>query len=576
MEEIWKDIEEYPNYQVSNFGNIKNKKTNRLLKSKLGRDGRYLSVYLCNNEKENTQRVHRLVAEAFLGKQPGLMVNHIDGNKLNNRVENLEWCTAKDNNLHAIKNGLNRPGAYQKKPIRCIETGEIFEGVVDCANTIGGDFRNVYRSLNSDCHYAVNGLHFEYVPEYQKPKREPFLRDYQTEAVKRMFNGCVLNGTVGSGKSRTGLYYYFQKYGGSIDLNYIPMRHIPKPPDLYILTTAKKRDDKEWELEMIPFRLSTDEKHNMFYGNKVVVDSWQNIKKYDDVRGAFFIFDENKINGKGAWAKSFLKIARYNEWIILSASNGDRWEDYETLFIAEGFFKNRTEFRNEHLVYSNYAKFPKVTGYRNEERLFRLRSRILIDMDFNRTAVQHHEDVYVKYDIAKYKDVVRRRWDVYKDEPITQASSLCYVLRRVVNEDESRQVVLLELLEKHPKAIIFYSYDYELDILLSLWYSPGTEIAQYNGHKHEPVPRSDKWVYLVNYNACEAWNNTSTNTMIFFSQNYSYKVMIQAAGRIDRLNTPYKDLYYYHLKSRSGIDLAISKALANKKKFNERKFVKWD
>lgn len=387
-----------------------------------------------------------------------------------------------------------------------------------------------------------------------------------------MFNGCVLNGTVGSGKSRTGLYYYFSKYGGSIDSEYTPMRYKPKPPDLYILTTAKKRNDMEWEEELIPFHLSTHPERNKTYGNKVVVDSWQNIKKYDSVTGAFFIFDENKINGKGAWAKSFLKITKSNEWIILSASNGDRWEDYETLFIAEGFFRNRSEFRDEHLVYSRFTKFPKVTGYRNEGRLFRLREKILIDMDFNRHTVQHHEDVFVKYDISKYKDAIRNRWDPYKNEPITQASGLCYVLRRIVNEDISRQVALLELLEDHPKAIIFYNFDNELDILLNLAYPEGTKIAQYNGHKHEAIPYGNKWVYLVNYNACEAWNTTRTNCIIFFSQNYSYKVMIQAAGRIDRLTTPYTDLYYYHLRSRSGIDLAISKALKDKKKFNETRW----
>lgn len=392
-----------------------------------------------------------------------------------------------------------------------------------------------------------------------------------------MFNGCVLNGTVGSGKSRAGLYYYFSKNGGSIENGeYTPMRLNPKPPDLYILTTAKKRNDKEWELEMAPFLLSTDPKKNQYYNNKIVVDSWQNIKKYDNAVNSFFIFDENKINGKGTWAKSFLKITKNNEWVILSASNGDRWEDYETLFLAEGFFRTRTEFRDKHLTYSSYAKFPKVTGYRNEERLFRLRNRILIDMDFKRHTVPHHEDIYVSYDIHKYKDVMRNRWDIYKQEPITQASSLCYVLRKIVNEDESRQAALLELLDSHPKAIIFYNFDGELDILLNLAYQPGTVVAQYNGHKHEPIPKSDRWVYLVNYNACEAWNSTSTDTMIFYSQNYSYKVMVQAAGRIDRLVTPFTDLYYYHLKSRSGIDLAISKAISKKKKFNEKKFAGFD
>ena len=356
---------------------------------------------------------------------------------------------------------------------------------------------------------------------------------------------------------------------------YTPMRK--NPPDLYIFTTAKKKHDMEWEEELVPFMLYPDKdtKRTELYGNRVIIESWNCIKKHADIKNCFVIFDENKINGKGAWAKTFLKIAKNNEWILLSATNGDRWEDYETLFVAEGFFRNRTEFRDTHLSYSRYTSYPQVTGYRNEQRLFRLRDRILIDMDFKRHTVPHHEDVYVRYDISKYKDAMRKRWDPFKNEPITQASGLCYVLRKIVNEDESRQVALLEILEDFPKAIIFYNFDSELDILLNLGYQAGTEIAQYNGHKHEAIPKSDRWVYLVNYNACEAWNTTSTNCMIFYSQNYSYKTMTQAAGRIDRLTSPYTDLFYFHLRSRSGIDLAISRALSQKKDFNARRFINW-
>lgn len=633
--EMWKDVGDidgfstFSNFQVSNKGRIKNKKTGNIRKILIDDVG-YPTVSIHNETGEHRRvRVHRLVALAFLKKAHDKdCVNHIDGDKENNDVSNLEWVTYSENIRHAYKNKLN-PYTI---PIIIEETGEMFDSIEDCAIAIEGDSELIRQCLNPkynrkthkgyhfipvddyttgrkalkikiletgetfnsvrECERVIDGshtniskaaksgesykdLHFEFIyDENKKKEKKPFLYPHQKEAINNMFNGCVLNGTVGSGKSRTGLYYYFSINGGSIDPDYIRMRN--NPPDLYIITTAKKRNDMEWEQELIPFLLSTDEKANSHYGNKVVVDSWQNIKKYEDVNDAFFIFDENKINGKGTWAKSFLKITKNNEWIILSASNGDRWEDFETLFIAEGFFKNRTEFRREHLMYSNYTNFPKVTGYRNEERLLMLREKILIDMDFNRKTVPHHEDVYVRYDIAKYKHVIRNRWDIYKDEPITQASGLCYVLRRIVNEDVSRQVALLEILEDHPKAIIFYNFDNELDILLNLGYPEGTEIAQYNGHKHEPIPKGDKWVYLVNYNACEAWNTTLTNCMIFFSQNYSYKVMTQAAGRIDRLVTPYTDLYYYHLKSRSGIDLAISKALANKKKFNERKWTKWD
>ena len=401
-----------------------------------------------------------------------------------------------------------------------------------------------------------------------------FLYDYQMDAVNNMRNGCILNGGVGSGKSRTGLYYYFKEQGGSINPDYVPMKH--KPKDLYIITTARKRDDLEWEGELVPFLLSTHPDQNVFYGNKVVVDSWNNIKKYSDISGAFFIFDEQRVVGSGAWVKSFLKIARGNDWILLSATPGDTWSDYIPVFIANGFYKNKSEFSREHVVYSSVSKYPKIDRYLNTGRLVRLRNRILVDMDFTRHTIPHHEDVYCRYDISKYKDAIKTRWDPYKNEPIQQASGLCYILRRVVNEDESRQQVLLEIFEQHPKMIVFYNFDYELDILKGIYYGNNCEIAEWNGHAHQPIPQSERWVYLVQYTAgCEGWNCVRTDTIVFYSQNYSYKVMEQASGRIDRLNTPFRDLYYYHLKSRSGIDLAISKALKEKKQFNERKFVKW-
>ena len=400
------------------------------------------------------------------------------------------------------------------------------------------------------------------------------LYDYQIDAVKRMKNGCILNGGVGSGKSRTALAYYYLRNGGDpaslCGDNYIPMDDPPK--DLYIITTARKRDTLEWDGDMAPFLLSTHTDINL-YCNKVVVDSWNNITKYKEVTDAFFIFDEDRVTGSGVWVKSFLKITKSNEWIILSATPGDTWQDYIPVFLANGFYKNKSEFIREHIVYSRFSKFPKVDRYLNTGRLIRLRNNILIDMDFHRDTVPHHEDVYVSYDISAYKDICRNRWNPWEDKPIENASEFCYSLRKIVNTDEARQVALLQIIEEHPKAIIFYNFDYELDILKKLYYGEDFEIAEWNGHKHQEVPKGDKWVYLVQYTAGnEGWNCVRTDTMIFYSQNYSYKVMTQAAGRIDRLNTPYKDLYYYHIKSRSGIDLAISKALKNKKKFNERKF----
>ena len=396
------------------------------------------------------------------------------------------------------------------------------------------------------------------------------LRDYQLKAVEQMKNGCILCGGVGSGKSRTSLAYYYVRNGGVLGTNeYVPMDDPPK--DLYIITTARKRDTFEWEEELIPFLMSTHKENNL-YSNKVVVDSWNNIKKYAEVKNAFFIFDEQRVIGSGTWVKAFLKIAQSNEWILLSATPGDTWQDYIPVFIANGFYKNRTEFTREHIVYSRFSKFPKVDRYLNTGRLIRLRNRILVNMDFKRQTVSHHEDIYVKYDVAKYKMTGKNRWDPFKKEPIINAAGLCYVWRKIVNLDTSRQIALLEVLEKHPKAIIFYNFDYELELLKQIL--AGYEIAEWNGHKHQPIPTGDMWAYLVQYNAgAEGWNCITTDTIIFFSQNYSYKIMAQSAGRIDRMNTPFTDLYYYHLKSRSGIDLAISKALKEKKTFNEAKYI---
>ena len=400
------------------------------------------------------------------------------------------------------------------------------------------------------------------------------LRDYQLKAVRQMRNGCILCGGVGSGKTVTSLAYFFEECGGRVGgEKYIPMTN---PKDLYIITTARKRDTFEWEGDMSHFLLSTHPELSL-YKTKVVVDSWNNIGKYSDVQGAFFIFDEQRVVGSGAWVKAFLKIAKHNNWILLSATPGDTWTDYIPVFIANGFYKNKTEFIREHIVYSRFSKFPKVDRYINTGRLIRLRNRILVDMDFQRQTISHHEDVYVNYDISTYKDIMRNRWNPYKNVPIKNASELCYLLRKVVNTDESRQVALLEIFEKHPRMIVFYNFDYELDILKGAYYGEEVEIAEWNGHKHQPIPESKRWIYLVQYTAgAEGWNCVKTDTIVFYSQNYSYKVMQQSAGRIDRLNTPYKDLYYYHLKTRSGIDLAISRALRDKKKFNERKFTNFD
>lgn len=564
--EQWKTITDFPNYEVSDQGRVRNKTTKKLRSFSYNHGYPQVDLY----PGQQTRTIHRLVADAFLGEHPGMQVNHIDGNKKNNCIENLEWCTASENNQHAYNSNLRVPP--KGKSVRIIETGETFRSITKCAEAINGDVQNVSACLKGK-RSTCNGLHFEYATEKNKKEGKPFLYDYQMDAVKRLRNGSILCGSVGSGKSRSGLFYYFKENGGWIDENgYIPMKD---PCDLYIITTAKKRDSCEWIGELAHFLISNNPEVN-YYKNKVVIDSWNNIAKYMDVKNAFFLLDEQRIVGNGSWVKSFLKISKHNKWILLTATPGDSYMDYLPVFLANGFFKNRTEFNREHVIYSRFSKYPKIDRYIGTQRLDRLRDRVLVKMNYQHKINMHHEDVYCRYDISKYKDAMRLRFDPFKNEPIQQASGLCYVLRRIVNSDESRQAMLLEILEDYDRAIIFYSFDYELEILKNLSYGTDVEVAEYNGHKHQPIPDSSKWVYLCQYNsACEGWECIKTNCIIFYSQNYSYKIMTQAAGRIDRLNTPFRDLYYYHLKTRSGIDLAISKALNEKRKFNESKWVKW-
>lgn len=400
------------------------------------------------------------------------------------------------------------------------------------------------------------------------------LYDYQLDALSRMKCGCILCGGVGSGKSRTALSYYFKENGGYFDSEkYVPMcSDSPgEPDDLYIITTAHKRDTLEWEHELIPFLLG----EGSIYSNYVKIDSWNNIKKYIDVKNAFFIFDEQRVIGNGSWVQSFLKITKNNAWILLSATPGDTWSDYIPVFIANGFYKNRTEFNREHVIYKHIPNisYPVIDRYVSQGKLIKHRSEILVTMDYKRPAETHDITKQVDYDKNLYKAVMQTRWNPWEDEPIETASALCYALRKVVNQCTGKKLALLEILEEHPKAIIFYNYNYELDILKALPYAQGTQIGELNGNRHDDIPTSNRWVYLVNYMAgAEGWNCITSDTIIFYSQNYSYRIMTQSKGRIDRVNTPFTDLYYYHLKTRCPIDVAIDQALTKKKKFNESSF----
>lgn len=398
--------------------------------------------------------------------------------------------------------------------------------------------------------------------------------DYQVDAINKMKNGCILCGGVGTGKSRTSLAYFYTQYGGEVNTEWY--KKMINPPDLYIITTAHKRDIHEWDGELIPFNMNVDPKLSIYPKQKVVIDSWNNIKKYSNVTNSFFIFDEQRVVGSGTWVKAFLKIAKHNKWILLSATPGDTWSDYIPVFIANGFYKNRTDFLNQHAVFSRFSKFPKIEKFIGTNKLQYYRKQLLVDMHYQRKTTRHYKNVLVEYDQILYKEVTKNRWDPYKNKPIENPGTLCYLQRKICNSHESRADSILELSKTHDRLIIFYNFDYELEILKSIKFGKKVIVAEWNGHAHEPVPSSEKWIYLVQYTAgCEGWNCITTNAMVFYSQNYSYKVMEQASGRIDRLNTRYTDLYYYTLKSRASIDLAVARALKEKKQFNERKYTKW-
>ncbi len=393
------------------------------------------------------------------------------------------------------------------------------------------------------------------------------------EALELMHNGCILNGDTGSGKSLTGLAYYHIKVCGGTYGD--PHTRYTTPRDLYIITPAKKRDSEEWMEELHPFFLFIGRPDRNPSNVNVIVDSWNNIKKYRNVHGAFFIFDEHRAIGSGAWSKAFLDITRKNQWIVLSATPGDDWKDYIPIFVANGFYKNKTDFLSRHAVYSRFSTYPKIERYINTGILERYRKLITIPLNTIKTTQQIHIDIPCDYDKELYRTVLVKRWDPYENKPIRECGQFCYLQRRVVNTDESRIQQLIKILANHPRVIVFYNFDYELDVLRSTLQELDYPCSEWNGHLHENILDGERWVYLVNYAAgAEAWNCVTTDTMIFYSGNYSYRTMKQAAGRIDRFNTPYETLYYYHLLSKAPIDKSIAMAVSRKKKFNEKKYLK--
>lgn len=381
------------------------------------------------------------------------------------------------------------------------------------------------------------------------------LHPHQLKAVEDLSNGKILVGGVGSGKSLVAVAYYMK---------------VEADADVYVITTAKKRESLDWEKEFAKFGVGKELDGTT--GGRLTVDSWNNVGRYRDVQGAFFIFDEQRVVGDGAWAATFIKVARRNRWILLSATPGDNWLDYIPVFIANGFYPNRTAFKYEHVVYKTFSKFPKVDRYVGTGKLIRLRNSILVEMKYDRHTVRRQRKVACEYDKELFKKAWDERWNPYEEKPIRGAAELFLVARRIVNSDASRLLAVKTLMREHSRMIVFYNFNYELELLRSLGTS--VELAEWNGHKHQPIPKGDRWIYLVQYVAgAEGWNCTKTNATLFYSLQYSYKVWAQAFGRIDRLNTPFYELFYYVLMSDSVVDKAIMRALEEKRSFNERDII---
>lgn len=382
------------------------------------------------------------------------------------------------------------------------------------------------------------------------------LYPHQSDAVEKLKNGSILWGGVGSGKSLTAAAYYIAKEA---------------PRDVYVITTAKKRDSLDWEAEFVKYAVYKTKE--LTVAGVLRVDSWNNIAKYKNVRNAFFIFDEQRLVGSGAWAKAFIFIAKHNNWILLSATPGDTWLDYIPVFIANGFYENRTQFKREHVVYATYTKFPKVDHYVSVGKLVRLRNQLLVKMPYIRHTVRKAVAVPVEVDEVMFNQVLKDRWNPYEERPVKDSAELFRLMRQVAYSNPSRIDAVRKLMVEHPRLIIFYNFNYELEALRTL--ADEVTVAEWNGQKHQEIPDTERWLYLVQYIAgSEGWNCTSTDSMIFFSLTYSYKNWHQAHGRTDRLNTPYTELFYYCLLSKTLIDEIVLKTLGEKQDFNEADFVK--
>lgn len=393
-------------------------------------------------------------------------------------------------------------------------------------------------------------------------------RPHQRDAIRKISNGNVVVGATGSGKSLVGLvYYYTNILEGSVE----PFRKPTKSVSLYIITTATKRDSLDWNSECAEFALSTNQEASV-NGIKVVIDSWNNIKKYKDIRGGFFLFDEQKTTGYKRWSKIFIRIAKNNRWILITATPSDRWMDLLSVFIANGFYKNKRDFVNQHVTYNPYVKYPSITGYRNVNKLRILKKRIFVIIDYQSPSIIENKVISVDYDVDALTQIEKTEWNPFTDSPIINLSEFASVLRRSLNSHPSRINEAIRIRNTVKKLIVFYNFNFELEILKH-GYS-GIKIGELNGHRHDALPVGSDWVYLVQYNSGnEAWECFTTNHMLFYSLNYSFRIMTQAKGRINRLTSGFNYMYYYYLVSNHWLDKGIQKALNKKRDFNNKEIL---
>lgn len=372
-------------------------------------------------------------------------------------------------------------------------------------------------------------------------------KDYQKRAINQMHNGCILCGGVGAGKSLTSLGYIDKVYPSGT---------------VYIITPARKRNTGEW---------FDDIRKNDMDETRFVVDSWNNLSKYKDVKDAFFLFDEQKVSGKGTWAKSLIRIAKSNQWILLSATPGDTYDDYATVLIANGFVRNRTTWYDEYCV-TKSQPFFHIVDHKNKDVIDMMIRRIFIKMDYQSDKKRIERVIPIQARSAgEEKEILMTHKAPGAQMPFTTfAAAIAYVRMNCYDKSKKTEA-LRKIIEKHKKIIVFYNFLSEKLEIERAAIDANVTINFYNGQRHDPIPDTDEWVYGVQYNSgAEAWNCITTNAMVFYSPNYSYKTMEQAHGRIDRVNSPYECLYYYMLLNELNIDNKVMNALSSKKDFNEK------